>query len=124
MTLMRETIEIAFLTVIQLLTPQQRAALILCDVLDWSAKDAAELLESSVSAVNSALQRARVRLRERLPTQAPAWPAGVDASAAERDLLKKYVRGERNGGLSRFRIDHPRRRDVPHAARIGHGRRP
>ena len=91
LTLMRETIEIAFLTVIQLLTPQQRAALILCDVLDWSAKDAAELLEMSVSAVNSALQRARVRLRERVPTQAPAWAAGVDATEAERDLLKKYV---------------------------------
>src|SRR5499425_2410564 len=91
MTLMRETIEIAFLTVIQLLTPQQRAALILCDVLDWSAKDAADLLDISVSAVNSALQRARVRLRERLPSHKPAWPAGVDASAAERALLKKYV---------------------------------
>jgi len=91
LTLMRETIEIAFLTVIQLLTPQQRAALILCDVLDWSAKDAAELLEMSVSAVNSTLQRARVRLRERVPTQAPAWAAGVDATEAERDLLKKYV---------------------------------
>jgi len=91
MTLMRETIEIAFLTVIQLLTPQQRAALILCDVLDWSAKDAADLLELSVPAVNSALQRARARLRERLPSNKPAWPATVDASAAERDLLKKYV---------------------------------
>ena len=91
MTLTRETIEIAFLTVIQLLTPQQRAALILCDVLDWSAKDAADLLEISVSAVNSALQRARARLRERLPSHKPAWPASVDASAAERDLLKKYV---------------------------------
>jgi RNA polymerase sigma-70 factor (ECF subfamily) len=91
MTLTRETIEIAFLTVIQLLTPQQRAALILCDVLDWSAKDAADLLDISVSAVNSALQRARVRLRERLPSRKPAWPATVDASAAERDLLKKYV---------------------------------
>jgi RNA polymerase sigma-70 factor (ECF subfamily) len=91
MTLMRETIEIAFLTVIQLLTPQQRAALILCDVLDWSAKDAADLLDISVSAVNSALQRARARLRERLPTHKPAWPASVDASEAERDLLKKYV---------------------------------
>jgi RNA polymerase sigma-70 factor (ECF subfamily) len=91
MTLIRETIEIAFLTVIQLLTPQQRAALILCDVLDWSAKDAADLLEISVSAVNSALQRARARLRERLPSRKPPWPANVDASAAERDLLKKYV---------------------------------
>jgi len=65
--------------------------LILCDVLDWSAKDAADLLEISVSAVNSALQRARARLRERLPSHKPAWPASVDASAAERDLLKKYV---------------------------------
>jgi RNA polymerase sigma-70 factor (ECF subfamily) len=90
-TLMRETIELAFLTVIQLLTPQQRAALILCDVLDWSARDAADLLDISVSAVNSALQRARTRLRERLPSHKPAWPASVDASAAERDLLKKYV---------------------------------
>jgi RNA polymerase sigma-70 factor (ECF subfamily) len=90
-TLMRETIEIAFLTVIQLLTPQQRAVLILCDVLDWSAKDAADLLDISVSAANSALQRARARLRERLPSHKPAWPASVDASAAERDLLKKYV---------------------------------
>jgi RNA polymerase sigma-70 factor, ECF subfamily len=90
-TLMRETIEIAFLTVIQLLTPQQRAALILCDVLDWSAKDAGDLLDISGSAVNSALQRARARLRERLPSRKPPWPANVDASAAERDLLKKYV---------------------------------
>src|SRR5262245_58688126 len=91
LTLMRETIEIAFLTVIQLLTPQQRAALILCDVLDWSAKDAADLLDLSVPAVNSALQRARATLRESLSSRKPAWPASVDASAAERDLLKKYV---------------------------------
>src|SRR5215469_4426868 len=91
MMLRSETIEIAFLTVIQLLTPQQRAALILCDVLDWSAKDAADLLDLSVSAVNSALQRARARLRERLPSRQPTWPASVDAGPAERDLLKKYV---------------------------------
>jgi len=90
-TLTRETIEIAFLTAIQLLTPQQRAALILCEVLDWSAKEAADLLDISVAAVNSALQRARIRLRERLPSRRPAWPAGVDASAAERDLVRKYV---------------------------------
>src|SRR5262249_1280297 len=102
MTLMRETIEIAFLTVIQLLTPQQRAALILCDVLDWSAKDAADLLDLSVPAVNSALQRARVRLRERLPSRKPPWPANVDASAGERDLLKKYVEAGGGGGVFGF----------------------
>jgi RNA polymerase sigma-70 factor (ECF subfamily) len=91
MALTRETIELAFLTLIQLLTPQQRAALILCDVLDWSAREAADLLDVSVPAVNSALQRARARLRERLPSRKPAWPANVDAGAAERDLVKKYV---------------------------------
>ena len=102
LTLMRETIEIAFLTVIQLLTPQQRAALILCDVLDWSAKDAADLLDISVSAANSALQRARARLRERLPSHKPAWPASVDASAAERDLLKKYVEASESADFRAF----------------------
>jgi RNA polymerase sigma-70 factor (ECF subfamily) len=101
-TLRTETIEIAFLTVIQLLTPQQRAALILCDVLDWSAKDAADLLDLSVPAVNSALQRARARLRERLPSHKPAWPASADASAAERDLLKKYVAATEAADLRAF----------------------
>ena len=102
MTLTRETIEIAFLTAIQLLTPQQRAALILCDVLDWSAKDAAELLELSVPAVNSALQRARARLRERLPSRKPSWPADADASAAERDLLKKFVEATEAADIRAF----------------------
>ena len=102
MTLTRETIEIAFLTAIQLLTPQQRAALILCDVLDWSAKDAADLLDLGVAAVNSALQRARARLRERLPSRKPAWPANVDASAAERDLLKKYVEASESADFRAF----------------------
>jgi RNA polymerase sigma-70 factor (ECF subfamily) len=60
-------------------------------VLDWSATDAADLLDISVSAVNSALQRARARLREHLSSHKPPWPASVDGSAAERDLLKKYV---------------------------------
>ncbi len=106
MTLMRETIELAFLTVIQLLTPQQRAALILCDVLDWSAKDAADLLDLTVPAVNSALQRARARLRARLPSRKPPWPADVDARAAERELLKNTSR-RANRRTSGFQIDHP-----------------
>ena len=89
--LSRETIELAFLTMIQLLTPQQRAALILRDVLGWSAQETAELLETSVAAANSALQRARASLRTRLPKPKREWPSGVDATAAERELLQKYV---------------------------------
>jgi RNA polymerase sigma-70 factor (ECF subfamily) len=89
--LSRETIELAFLTVIQLLTPQQRAALILRDVLGWSAQETAELLETSVAAANSALQRARASLRARLLKPKPEWPSGVDATAAERELLQKFV---------------------------------
>jgi RNA polymerase sigma-70 factor (ECF subfamily) len=91
LVLTQESITLASLTVIQLLTPQQRAALILRDVLDWSAKEAADFLGTSVAAANSALQRARATLRAHLPSRRPEWPPGVEASAAERDLLRKYV---------------------------------
>jgi len=101
MTLMRETIEIAFLTAIQLLTPQQRAALILCDVLDWSAKDAADPLDLSVPAINSALQRARVRLRDvcRLASQRVALQR---CQRGERDLLKRYIEASESADFRAF----------------------
>ena len=89
--LTQETIGLAFLTVIQLLSPQQRAVLILRDVLGWSANETAELLDVSVAAANSALQRARATLSTKLPSRRPEWPAGADASAAERELLQRYV---------------------------------
>jgi hypothetical protein len=76
-------------------------------VLDGSAKDAADLLDISVSAVNSALQRARVRLRERLPSHKPPWPASVDGSAAERDLLKKYVEASETADFRAFDLFGP-----------------
>jgi RNA polymerase sigma-70 factor (ECF subfamily) len=98
----KETIELAFLAVIQLLTPQQRAALILRDVLGWSAKETAELLETSVASVNGALQRGRATLRRHLPSRKAEWPAGLDATAAERELVRKFVEASERADIAWF----------------------
>jgi RNA polymerase sigma-70 factor, ECF subfamily len=81
----RETLRLAFVAALQYLPPKQRAVLILCEVLKWQAAEAAELLETSVASVNSALQRARATLA----TADVAAPAELDAATLA--LLERYV---------------------------------
>jgi RNA polymerase sigma-70 factor, ECF subfamily len=87
----KETLELAFLVAIQQLPPRQRAVLILRGVLGWSASDTADLLETSVASVNSALQRARGTMREHLPERRAEWSPASDPTEQERALLRRYV---------------------------------
>ena len=89
----RETMRLAFVAMLQLLPPRQRTVLILRDVLGWPAAEVAALLDLSVAAVNSALQRARARL-----------PADSDSLAQpteerQRDLLDRYVAAFQNADV-------------------------
>ncbi len=93
----KETIELAFMVAVQHLPPRPRAVLILRDVLGWSAKDTAALLETSVPAANSALQRARAAMAEHLPEQRAEWAPGSDPSAAERRLIERYIDASEQG---------------------------
>ncbi|MEP6464033.1 MAG: sigma-70 family RNA polymerase sigma factor [Frankiaceae bacterium] len=85
----RDTVRLAFVAALQHLPPRQRAALILCDVLQWKASEVAELLVTTVAAVNSALQRARATLEASKPT---ALTPAVPLSDSDRALLERYVK--------------------------------
>lgn len=85
----RETLRLAFVAALQHLPPRQRAALILCEVLRWKAAEAAELLDTSVASVNSALQRARATIDA---NELKPGKAAADLDDDDRELLAEYVR--------------------------------
>jgi RNA polymerase sigma-70 factor (ECF subfamily) len=100
----REGMELALLRAIQRLPGRQRAVLIFRDVLGWTAPEVAEVLESTIASVNSALQRARATIERQLPETVRRT-----ADPAERELLSRYVaafeRADMDGLVALLRQD-------------------
>ena len=87
-----ESISLAFVTALQVLPPRQRAVLILREVLGYHAHEVADMLDSTVESVNSALKRARASLERRLPPTGEREPPPTPDSPAEQALVAKFVR--------------------------------
>ena len=104
----RETIELAFIAAIQALPPRQRAVLVLSASLGWSPGETALALRMTRAAVNSALQRARATLRERLPDDRAGWRA-PSLTDEERATLRRFIdiheRGDAAAAAALMRAD-------------------
>ena len=94
-----ETISLAFVTALQVLPPRQLAVLILRDVLGFHANEVAEMLDSTVDSVNSALKRARATLQQRLPATDEREPAPAPTSPSEEAVVSEFVRAYESGDL-------------------------
>ncbi len=95
----RESLELAFVAALQHLPPNQRAALILREVLGFSAAEVAEALDTSVPSVNSALQRARSTINERLPEQSQQATLLALDDESLRELVESYTNALQQGDV-------------------------
>jgi RNA polymerase sigma-70 factor (TIGR02960 family) len=94
-----EAVSLAFVTALQLLPPSQRAVLILREVLGYHASEVADMLDSTIESVNSALKRARAALQRRLPRTGEREPPPAPDSPAEQALVAKIVRAYDSGHI-------------------------
>ena len=92
---LRESITLAFLAAVQLLPPRQRVSLILCDVLDWRAREVAQLLAITVTAVNGLLRRARSTMNRSYHEIEPILTVDNKIGA----VLNRYVEAWENGDV-------------------------
>jgi RNA polymerase sigma-70 factor (TIGR02960 family) len=94
-----ESISLAFVTALQTLPPRQLAVLVLRDVLGFRATEVADMLDSTLESVNSALKRARAGLQRRQPPADEREPAPVPDSASEQALMARFVRAYESGDV-------------------------
>ncbi|HEY3063090.1 MAG TPA: sigma-70 family RNA polymerase sigma factor [Chloroflexota bacterium] len=95
----RESISLAFVTALQILPPRQLAVLVLRDVLGFHASEVADMLDSTIESVNSALKRARAGLQRRWPPAADLAPSPAPGSRSEDAIVAKFVRAWESADL-------------------------